>query len=81
MHKNANLVDVFKQLNGPHKADLFRYCYLYINGGLYLDIKIELIKPLSEIFKNPNILYIPICESGKCIFQAVISSPKKILYF
>ena len=77
LHKKANLVDVFRKIpSGAHKADLFRYCYLYINGGVYLDIKIELIKPLREIFKNPNVLYTNIAANNTSIFQAIIHSPK-----
>ena len=34
---------------GAFKADLFRYCYLYINGGVYLDLDLLPHKPLKEI--------------------------------
>jgi mannosyltransferase OCH1-like enzyme len=36
---------------GAFKADLFRYCYLYIHGGCYFDFKMILRKPLREIIK------------------------------
>lgn len=32
-----NVVDKFNELEGAHKADLFRYCVLYIYGGIYLN--------------------------------------------
>lgn len=32
------------------RADAVRYAWLYINGGLYLDLDIELIKPLDSLF-------------------------------
>lgn len=35
---------------GAHKADFFRYCYLYVMGGVYLDIKTQLVRPLQEIY-------------------------------
>jgi hypothetical protein len=35
---------------GAHKADLLRYCLLYIYGGVYLDIKTELIENLTTSF-------------------------------
>ncbi len=41
----------FKSLNpkvGPAKADFFRYCILYIRGGIYLDIKSSM--KFSNIF-------------------------------
>ena len=33
---------VFDKLKpGAYKADLWRYCILYINGGIYIDIKFK----------------------------------------
>ena len=37
-----------------HKADLFRICWLYINGGVYMDADMELFIPLDEIIKDFN---------------------------
>ena len=38
------VVNRFYQLEmGAHKADLFRYCWLYINGGYYADIKSDFL--------------------------------------
>ena len=50
-------INKFNKLQGAHKADLWRYCVLYHYGGVYLDIKTELIKPLNEIFVDDNMLY------------------------
>lgn len=37
---NVNVLNAFDTLiPGAYKADLWRYCVLYINGGIYLDIK------------------------------------------
>lgn len=38
---------------GAHKADLLRYCILYVFGGVYLDVKTVLIRPLRELFHHP----------------------------
>jgi hypothetical protein len=62
---------------GAHKADLWRYCVLYHYGGVYLDIKTELIKPIEEIFIDNNILYTVLSIIDGTIFQAIISSPPK----
>jgi len=37
-------------LNGSMKADFFRYCVLYHEGGLYIDIDISCLKPLVKVF-------------------------------
>jgi len=48
----------FKSLNqGAHKADLLRYCLLYVYGGVYIDIKTILIKSLDVIFKDKSCFY------------------------
>lgn len=41
----------FRELkSGAHKADLFRYCVLYVHGGIYMDIKTVLTRHLDEVF-------------------------------
>jgi mannosyltransferase OCH1-like enzyme len=35
---------------GAYKADLFRYCILYINGGIYLDIKFRCVPNFKLIY-------------------------------
>jgi mannosyltransferase OCH1-like enzyme len=46
-------VDKFNSFEkGAHKSDLFRICWLYINGGVYIDIDTELIIGLNNIVKN-----------------------------
>ena len=49
-HFHANVVTTFYLLAGAHRADLVRYGILYIYGGIYLDIKTELVTPLENIF-------------------------------
>lgn len=73
--------------NTAHKADLFRYCVLYLMGGVYLDIKTELIKPLSQLI-NPGIsLYTVLAAQGNSLYQGIIASkPRndiflKLIYF
>lgn len=41
-HFRPEVVDAFdKLIPGAYKADLWRLCILYINGGYYMDIKLE----------------------------------------
>ena len=45
--------DKFKELkNGAHKADLFRYCVLYLEGGVYMDIDMEPQQYFNKIFDH-----------------------------
>lgn len=40
-----------KLIPGAYKADLFRYCVLYIEGGVYLDTGFMALKPLRKIIQ------------------------------
>ena len=45
--------DLWNVLQSPaHRADLFRYIYLYERGGLYLDIKCSLGMPLRALLSH-----------------------------
>ena len=53
-----HLLPVYSSLkNGAHKADLFRYCYLYLYGGIWIDIKTILIKPLKHVLPDEYGIY------------------------
>jgi hypothetical protein len=78
-----NVIETFRSLKtGAHKADLARYCLLYIFGGLYMDIKVELIKPLSQIFnKGDDVFYSVISNQSDHIHQAIIKTPSRNTLF
>jgi hypothetical protein len=45
------ILECFQNLkNMAHKSDLFRYCYLYKKGGIYLDLDLELLKSFDSIY-------------------------------
>jgi mannosyltransferase OCH1-like enzyme len=45
-----DVLDTFNKLKpGAYKADLWRYCILYINGGVYLDIKFNCVNGFKLI--------------------------------
>ena len=53
-----SLFDLYKRLKTPaHRADLFRYCYLYKHGGIWLDIKVVLVRPIKEIIRAGDEIY------------------------
>lgn len=56
---SSNVLNAFDNLiPGAYKADLWRYCILYVNGGIYLDIKYDIkngfsfneLSPYKEYF-------------------------------
>jgi len=49
-HFEPDVLDTFHSLvPGAYKADLWRYCVLYVYGGIYLDIKFECVKGFKLI--------------------------------
>ena len=61
---------------GQHKADLLRYCLLYIYGGVYLDIKPELARPLAGLFQAGTVTSI-LSRKNTEIYQGVIAAPPR----
>jgi mannosyltransferase OCH1-like enzyme len=79
-----NIIDKFNSIkNGAHKADLFRYYYIYIKGGVFLDSDAMIQKNINNIVNNydffsvESIHYCPLC-----IFQGFIGAApnNKIIY-
>lgn len=47
---NEKVLQTFDKLKpGAYKADLWRYCVLYVNGGVYLDIKFKCVNGFKLI--------------------------------
>lgn len=60
-HFDSDVLYVYNNLKpGAYKADLFRYCILYIYGGVYMDIKFILHKKLIDLITKYN--YIFVCD-------------------
>jgi hypothetical protein len=79
---NKSVVDTFNNLKrGAHKADLARYCLLYVYGGLYLDVKTELVLPLKDIFVNKNTIYSVISYQKDHVYQGIIHTPPQQVFF
>ncbi len=47
--RTLNAFDIL--IPGAFKADLFRYCFLYINGGVFIDGDAVAVKPLSLLLR------------------------------
>ena len=65
------------------KCDLFRYCILYLNGGIYLDIKYECVNNFKLLlFTGREYFVKDLDSSGSGIYNAlIVTLPKnQILY-
>ena len=73
-HFDNNVVNAFDNLiPGAYKADLFRYCILFIQGGIYLDIKYYGINGFKFIsFIDSEYLVRDIETSGYGFYNALM---------
>lgn len=85
-----DLPDIIAKYNlinkGAHKADLFRYYYLYINGGVFIDSDAMIYDNIKNIVKDYNFISVDSSCHLYTIFQGILgASPrnniiKKALY-
>jgi len=75
-HFSPAVVQCFDTLKqGAHKADLLRYCLLYIHGGVYIDIKSQLIQPLRDMIYANTVTTSLSWVSG--VYQGFIAAPPR----
>jgi mannosyltransferase OCH1-like enzyme len=56
---NSDVLNAYNSLvPGAYKADLWRYCVLYIHGGIYMDIKLKCINGFKLIELTENNHYV-----------------------
>ena len=62
---------------GAFKADLFRYCVLYIHGGVYADIDVLLESNLDAVLTDDVSFMVPIDEPVGCLWNGFMASVPK----
>ena len=83
--------DIIEKYNsfkkGSHRADLFRYYYLYVNGGFFMDSDAMLYVSIDTIVKDYDFVSVDSsCHPGS-IFQGILGASrnneiiKRALYF
>lgn len=67
-----DVLDAFDSLiPGAYKSDLWRYCVLYVDGGIYLDIKYHCVNGFKLIKLTDKEYFVRDRPFG-CIYNAVI---------
>lgn len=57
------------------RADAVRYAYLYLFGGIYIDMDNELLQPLDSLFTTGSDLYLVASSNiGSCITNSLMAS-------
>jgi len=78
-----NIIEKYKSFEiGAHKADLFRYYYLYINGGVYIDTDVVLKENIASIIKEYTLVTVFGTMFPETMFNGFLAaSPKnKLIY-
>jgi hypothetical protein len=68
------IIDLFDKLVGPHKSDLFRYYFLYKNGGVYIDTDAMLYKNINYLVENYDFFAVEVNGVGNQCFNGFIGS-------
>jgi len=75
-HFSIDVLHAFYLLKpGAYKSDLMRYCLLYKEGGVYIDIKFNTIMPLRDIIKETPEVYVKDMGAEGCFYNGFIISP------
>lgn len=69
------LIEKFNSFErGEHKADLFRYYFLYFNGGLFVDSDALPLIPLDEVAKDYSSILVAPFHSPNGIYNGILGS-------
>jgi hypothetical protein len=60
--------------HGEHKADLFRYYFLYVKGGVFLDSDAMIYKPIDTIVKDYRFFSVNSAVVPGTIFQGILGA-------
>jgi hypothetical protein len=72
-----NLIEKFKSIkNGAHKADFFRYYFLYLNGGIYIDSDAMIKNNLEDFINDYNFFTVKSCLNNDSLFNGFIGCSK-----
>jgi len=58
LYEFPDIERVFDSFIGQHRADLFRYYFLYINGGVFIDSDAMLRASLDEVINGCDLFYV-----------------------
>jgi mannosyltransferase OCH1-like enzyme len=77
-HFDQTIIDAYDSIiPGAYKADLFRYCFLWINGGVYIDMGMVALDGLDKIVKSTDTFVAPEDNGANSIYNAFMGCTPK----
>lgn len=71
----SNVADKFHAMpTGAHKADLFRYYYLFINGGVFVDYDAMIKKNIDQVCRDFDFFTVRSAAVGNALFQGFMGT-------
>lgn len=68
-----NIINKFNSFTkGQHKSDIFRYYFLYVNGGVYMDSDAMIYEPIEDVIQNYSFFSVNSSVFPKTFFQGII---------
>jgi hypothetical protein len=77
MPEFSNITAQFQRLKGAHKADLFRYYYIYLEGGVFLDSDAMIQTDMDILAADCDFFSVNSTCVDKSIFQGFIGAVPK----
>lgn len=78
MSDYAGIADKFNSFtSGPHKADLFRYYYMYHHGGFFIDSDLMLYDPLEGIVGQNSFVSVWAIKPEGSVFNGFLGATAK----
>lgn len=79
-HFDKDVIDAYYGLKpSAFRSDLFRYCVLYIKGGVYVDTKMDFFVPFKDLIKESNPLLLRTefkwCNDGRGVQNNFMITP------
>lgn len=63
------------------RADAIRYAFLYVNGGVYMDLDMELLQPLDKYLQGGDLFLVHSSNTDTCFTNSFMASaPGKKLW-
>jgi mannosyltransferase OCH1-like enzyme len=79
-NQDSDVVRAFDYiLPGAIKADFFRYCYLYIKGGIYIDSKVICNISFNKLINENDELILCLDDAPRSIYNGIIMTTKNNL--
>lgn len=67
--------------SGAHRADLFRYAYLYKHGGIYMDVKTVLKRDLITFINHQDPMFYLVFTDANRLYNGILCTPPRNEYF